>query len=470
MIERPLSTPPPAAPAPASAAAEVGPRPDILARVGVAVFALAAAAALALAVAPSAWAGIPDAAELEAGRAKLNELKEKERALRAELDDVITSIPTARADIKVAQSNCNKKTDQWREAQDVARRGASWDDIVDLENAAKARTAACQFVADERNALGELTAKRSELQRDWRLAAWRANMFGEELRVNSTRAAQTASVGVYLSSTCAIVGPPACPSMKDLIPLDESLPHTGAFERDNATGQWGRGPSPMHNVHHLYHGDETPRLIVDPPARLSKDLRMITIAVDVPPTPPIATHVEIDDHDLPHAVPFLHTRLADRYCTEAIVAAGGPALWRERLLDTAAWMRSGCKIASNITTSAWLSFPVEYYDRWQSPAIARQLDFEHKEQVCHGAYGACKEWPPPPPPHLQWPHLARLNEGARAPPRVVKGDLGGPLPCPLPALRPLVLDPPRPQADPVRRVRQPLSGGGMDDHSGGRRA
>lgn len=437
-----------------------------MARAGVAILALAALAALILACAPPAFAGIPNEAELAAGRAHLAELKETERALRAELDGVVTDIPGQRADIENAVKEYEREREQWREAQQVAKRGASWDDIVDLDRAEREMRAAQEFIQVERDELAELIKRRGELTADWRLAAWRADTFAKELKVNSTRAAHTASVGVYLSPTCKAAGPPTCPAMGSLIPLDESLPHTGAFVRDNATGAWERGPPPVQNAHRLYHGDATPRLIIDPPARLSKDLRMITIQPSVPPTPPIAVSVEIKEAWQPHAVPYLHTRLADRYCTEAIVA-GGPG-WRDRLLDTAAWLRSACRAPSNVTTASWLPFDVLPTVPTESPSWQRERDAERKEAACHAAYGACPAWPPA---WLQWPHLASLNEG-----RITAGLYGPPqgqsahtVYRPLPAMRPHLPHGARPTPDSMRRVRGQVQGGRMgNDHGGGR--
>ena len=135
--------------------------------------------------------------------------------------------------------------------------------------------------------------EQGELKRDHALAAWRADEFGNRLKINSTRAAQTASVGVYLGSTCLAAGPPTCPTYKDLIPWDSSImPQTGAF-RELPDGTWERGPAPVLYPHRLYSNDSVPRVVVDPPARLARDLRLIIISPDVPPTPVLSPKLHI---------------------------------------------------------------------------------------------------------------------------------------------------------------------------------
>ena len=366
----------------------------------------AAAAAMALAVAaalPSAAYGASDADNaLKDARAELVKKRAEQRALQAEYDDLVTRLPQLDAEIQVARKDVQRERERLREtrADDIV----SWDDVKRLRDQEARLAAANQKLSDLQQEKGDLIRERGDLRNALHLAAWRADRFAEELKVNATRAGQTSSIGIRISSTCLIIAeidraagrsPSACPTYDDLIDLDMSLPGSGEWRTNARTGFTERGPPEYRNHHRLYHNDTTPRIIVDPDARLAAELKMIVIERSVPPLTPDNLHHTTGDGNPFPSLPYLHTRVADRHCVKATIGAQDTSDWRRLLDDTIAYLRSGCNDTKIDTVGLLLLPPPSppFVQPEGPPAL--ELGEQHKQtEYCHEQYKRCPAWPP----------------------------------------------------------------------------
>ena len=354
---------------------------------------------------PDAFAASDADNDLKAAREKLKELRADAKEKQALYDEATVRLPSLDAEIKVAVKKVDDERDKVRKIKQ--RASVSWEAAARVQAAEDALLKARADLAEKRQERDDLLKERSTLRTDAHLATWRAERLAGEIKVNATRAGQTSSIGVYISQSCLAVAAadrdagrlPACPTYADFLSLDTSLPGTGEFRPDpNRHNHTHRGPSPYTDVHRLYWNTTTPLVIIDPPGRLAKELKMVYIEVDLPLTAPETLHHPFNKHDPFQALPLLHTRIADRYCVDAVIgaAAAQRGNWSHLLIDTIDFMRAGCDAnTSEYGTTGWLRLPAPVpYDRAGSQAAAYADDQERQERLCHKQYGACAAWPP----------------------------------------------------------------------------
>jgi len=145
-------------------------------------------------------------------------------------------------------------------------------------------------------------------------------------------------IGVRLSNTCVTLiknNIDVCPTYEELYQLDSSNESvSGKFLIDD--GYYHRDSAKFKNSWEWYKYDNTPRIMIDPPAGMEKKIKMITIQ------PRLETYFLADDHKVDENTRTYHYgRYIDR-CHDATMSADN---WKSILPDTIYTMRIGCTIS-----------------------------------------------------------------------------------------------------------------------------
>ena len=267
-------------------------------------------------------------------------IEEKIASDRQKLAEIEVRISEQKITIQNNEKTIDVKKDELRELRDIQYN--SWEGVQKVEDKEKEIVNAENSWKESKKKLVELLNEKSKLILAIKLGG--SDLIKSERELKTQERFDTGSirklVGIELSKSCVTMImeklPNDCPTYKTLQQLDTSIPEiSGKWVVKDGMTQ--RDMPPVKNSWRFYDHDETPRIIVNPPAGMSERIPMITIQ------PNFNVYFLVEDMRVENSTRVWHE---GRYIDNCETAVIGTDDWKRVLADTIYTLRNDCTITT----------------------------------------------------------------------------------------------------------------------------